>query len=369
MKSPLVDRFLKSAWAYPVALFCLTRVALMLISAGALTLEPWLERPGGAVELHSTLWLDGFCRWDCGHFINLARDGYSVPEHANFFPLLPLLIRALGFIGIPHFIGILLITNLAALAAAIVVYRVFCKVASAESARWALAVLVAFPFSFFQSSGYPESLMLLFTALAVWFALDGHGARAGVALGIAVLARHISILIGLVLPAIQLQQRGLRGFFKSPLQVLSLGLPFAIGGVYLYWQYKVFGDPLTFWAVRDNWGGIAWWGVREVLTKPEAPPMFRMYLLFALVPTIGVVALFFKREWRVLAAGGAVMMIVFWAVGAAGLGRYSASCWPAYLPLGVALVRWPPLRAPVLGFLGLCQGIIFVLHVHQYPVN
>ena len=97
--------------------------------------------------------------------------------------------------------------------------------------------------------------------------------------------------------------------------------------------------------------------------------MFQMYLMFALLPTAGVVALWFKPEWRVLAAGGAVMMVVFYAVGAAGLGRYSASCWPAYLPLGVALVRWPILRTPTLGFLGLCQGIIFVLEVHQYPVN
>lgn len=365
----MLERFLKSTWAYPVALFVITRIALFVISGGALDLEPWLERQGGAVELHPHLWVDGLCRWDCGHFINLARDGYSVPEHANFFPLLPLLIRALAFVGIPTFIGVLVIPNLAALGAGIVIYRVFCKLTTVEAARWALAALAAFPFSFFQAAGYPESLMMLFTALAVWFALEGHGARAGVALGIAVLARHISILIGLVLPAVQLQQRGFRGFFKSPLQVMSLFLPFVVGGVYLVWQQQVFGDPFTFWTVRSNWGGIAWWGVKEVLSDPSAPPMFRMYLLFALVPTIGVVALTFKPEWRVLAAGGAVMMIVFWVVGAAGLGRYSASCWPAYLPLGVALVRWPALRAPTLGFLGLCQGIIFVLHVHQYPVN
>lgn len=369
MKPPMLERFLKSTWAYPVVLFCVTRVALMVISGGALSLEPWLERPGGAVELHPYLWIDGLCRWDCGHFIILARDGYSTPDHANFFPLLPLLIRAFAFVGVPYFIGVLLVPNLAALAAGVVIYRVFCKLASPESARWGLAVLAAFPFSFFHAAGYPESLMLLFTSLAVWFALEGHAARGGVALGLAVLARHISILIGLVLPAAQLQQRGIRGFFQSPLQVLSLFLPFAVSGIYLLWQWKMYGDPFTFWTVRSNWGGIAWWGVREVLTKPEAPIMFRAYLVFALVPTIGVVALCLKPEWRVLAAGGVVMMFVFWATGAAGLGRYSASCWPAYLPLGVALVRWPPLRAPVMGFLGLCQGIIFVLHVHQYPVN
>lgn len=363
------ERFSSSSWAYPVALFCFTRLALAAISGGALGVEPWLERPGGAVELHAHPWIDGLCRWDCGIFIYLARDGYSTPDHANFFPLLPVLMRALAFLGIPYFIGVLVVPNLAALGAGIVIYRVFCRLASPEAARWALAVLAAFPFSFFHAAGYPESLMLLFTALAVWFALEGHGGRAGVALGVAVLARHISILIGLALPAAQLYRRGLKGFFKSPLQVLSLLLPFAIAGIYLYWQQRTYGDPFTFWNVRANWGGIAWWGAREVLTKPDAPPMFRMYLLFALVPTIGVVGLCLKPQWRVLAVGGAVMMAVFWSVGAAGFGRYSASCWPAYLPLGVALVRWPLLRAPLLGFLGLCQGIIFVLHVHQYPVN
>ena len=369
MKGTLRDRFLASTWAYPVALFCVTRASLMLISGGALGLQPWLERAGGAPELHPHLWIDGLCRWDCGIFIYLARDGYSTPDHANFFPLLPLLMRALAVVGIPYFIGVLVVANVAALLAGVVTYRVFCKLASPEAARWSLAVLAAFPFSFFQAAGYPESLMMLFTALAVWYALEGHGARAGIALGIAVLARHVSILIGLVLPAAQLQQRGFKGFFKSPLQVLSLLLPFAISGVYLLWQQRVYGDPFTFWNVRANWGGIAWWGAREVLSNPEAPPMFRLYLLFALVPTVGVVALWFKPQWRVLAAGGAVMMVVFWAVGAAGLGRYSASCWPAYLPIGVALVRWPMLQTPVLGFLGLCQGVAFVLHVHQYPIN
>ena len=150
------DRFLKSTWAYPVVLFCLTRAALMLISSGALNLEPWLERPGGAAELHPYFWIDGFCRWDCGHFIILAREGYSTQDHANFFPLLPLLIRALAWVGVPYFIGVLLVPNLAALGAAILIYRIFCQLGSPASARWGLAVLMAFPFSFFSRPGTPS---------------------------------------------------------------------------------------------------------------------------------------------------------------------------------------------------------------------
>lgn len=86
------------------------------------------------------------------------------------------------------------------------------------------------------------------------------------------------------------------------------------------------------------------------------------------MPSLGALALLLRRRWAELASFAVFMMAVLWVMGVAGLGRYTASCWPAYLPLGVALARWRWLRLRlVLGF-SMGQEIFFNLFVHQYPI-
>jgi len=50
------------------------------------------------------------------------------------------------------------------------------------------------------------------------------------------------------------------------------------------------------------------------------------------------------------------------------MGRYSSSCWPAFLPLGVWLSKRLELQAPVLAGLGMFQGLFLYLFVHQFPI-
>lgn len=347
-------------------LFGLHRGALMLVSFFALMIDPVLERPGGMVPLHAYPALDGFCRWDCGCFAHVSELGYDAPIHTNFWPLFPLAGRALTLIGIPLHFGYLLISNFAGLVAWLFIYRVFLLLEGEARARWALVVYAAFPFSFFQASAYPESLMIAFTALALFFALRGAALGAGVSLGLGILARHLAVLAGPALLIAQLRERGLKGLLRSP-RVLTLALPLLIAGLYPLWQWKVFGDPLTFWKARDQWGDQAWSGLK-ILFKADTPPQFDGYAYFAVFPTLGALALCTRKRWAELAGFALFMMVVLWSVGAAGLGRYAASCWPAYLPLGIALERWPALRLPLLMGFGLGQGIFFNLFVHQYPI-
>ena len=63
------------------------------------------------------------------------------------------------------------------------------------------------------------------------------------------------------------------------------------------------------------------------------------------------------------------MMALFLAVGACGLGRYSASCWPAFLPRGVRLRRRPPLQAPIVIALALLQGLFLHLFAPGYNIQ
>ena len=81
----------------------------------------------------------------------------------------------------------------------------------------------------------------------------------------------------------------------------------------------------------------------QVLTNQDAGPyagdvpVWRSYLPFALLPTVGALALLRKPQWWELAAFALILVIVNGAVGIVALGRYMAACWPAFLPLGV----WP----------------------------
>jgi hypothetical protein len=63
-----------------------------------------------------------------------------------------------------------------------------------------------------------------------------------------------------------------------------------------------------------------------------------------------------------------VLTTLIWSVGRWGLGRYSASCWPAFLGLGLMAQKHPTLGAFLLAGFGAFQGVFFFLFMHQWPV-
>jgi hypothetical protein len=91
-------------------------------------------------------------------------------------------------------------------------------------------------------------------------------------------------------------------------------------------------------------------------------------LPFALIPTVGAIALVSRKQWTDLAAFALSLLLVVWVVGLLGLGRYAASCWPAFLPLGVWLAKRPSWQGPIVGMLAVFQGLFFYLFVRQFPI-
>ncbi|HSH83108.1 MAG TPA: mannosyltransferase family protein [Herpetosiphonaceae bacterium] len=370
-------------WAlFPVVVFLCTRAALFAFSYVALTLTPdllneyvtlTLTELGSREFLRPYPMLEGLYRWDSHWFSQIAERGYWEPLTTNFFPLLPLLARATNALtGLNVRFALLLVANVASFAAYLLVYRVYLHLAGEAAARWALLLLASYPFAFFQAAAYPESLMLLCSALAVWLALRGHHIWAGVALGFGVLARHITMFTGATLLAAQLRERGAtpRRFLLSP-ALVGLIIPWLSLGGYCLYQYYAFGDPLAFYHARSDplWGERAWWGLRELLTTTDRDIqvyVMRSYIPFALLPTLGALLLLRQRAWHEVAAFAIVFMGVMWMIGIWGLGRYTASCWPAFLALGVWLERRPLLQGPTIAVLALFQGLYFYLFTHQF---
>ncbi len=358
-------------WAlFPVATFLFTRVAILATTSWSLRMDPRLHFEGPPLlEVPS---LGGLCRWDCLYYTNIALGGYRELFWTNFFPLFPLLGKGLSLLtGLSVPFSLVVLANLAGLGALLAVYRVFLDTEGEEAARAGLALFAAFPFAFFQAAGYPESLMVLTSALAVWLALRGRHLSAGAVLGLGVLSRHLTLVAGLSLLAAQVKERGLhpRRFLLHP-AFLGLVLPFAFASLYMLYLRLTVGEAFAWWTHRaEGWGELAWFGLGDLARGTSLPLEVYLYVLFSLVPGVGAVLLLREPRWRVLAAFAVGLMLTLWTVGLAGLGRYSASCWPAFLPLGVWLARRPWLLLPAVCAGAILQGVFLSLYAHWYNIN
>jgi hypothetical protein len=92
-------------------------------------------------------------------------------------------------------------------------------------------------------------------------------------------------------------------------------------------------------------------------------------MAIGLIIWAGSLALATKKRWIELACGALPSILIFYSSGAAtGLGRYTASVWPAFLPLGVWLAKRPALQMPVITCFAMMQGLLFFLFSHQWRV-
>ncbi|HYH96386.1 hypothetical protein [Hyalangium sp.] len=356
--------------AFPVATFLFTRTAILAFASWSLRMDPRLHFEGP--PLLDVPSLGGLCRWDCLYYTHIALEGYREPFWTNFFPLFPLLGKGLSLLtGLSLPFALVLLANLAGLGALLAVYRVFLETEGEDVARAGLILFAAFPFAFFQAAGYPESLMVLTSALAVLLALRGRHLAAGAVLGLGVLARHLTIVAGLSLLAAQVRERGLHPRrFLLHRDFLGLVLPFGFAALYMVYLHATRGEAFAWWTHRkEGWGELAWFGLGDLARGSGLPLEVYLYVLLSLVPAAGSVLLLREPRWRVLGAFAAGLMITLWTVGLAGLGRYSASCWPAFLPLGVWLARRPTLLLPSVCASALLQGLFLYLFAHWYNVN
>jgi len=366
------------AWTFPLALFVITRLAFLACSYMGLMLTAHFFDGSSRclMSLRPHPALQSFCCWDCGWFNRAATEGFRTVQSAQVFPLLPILAWLLKTVlRIPQEFGLIVIANLASLASYFVLFRLFLRLEAEGAARWGLTAFTAFPFHFFQAVGYSESLMVLTSALAVLLALEGRHLWAGLVLGFGVLARHVTLFAGAALLLAQIRERGVnpKRFFLSR-DLAGLVLPFLFLGAWVVYLFALFH---TWTAIHDArvaswWGhvGRAYWGILDVLQQVpyDRHPEYFFYVVFALIPLSGTVALFFRRRWAELAWSAAVLLFVCFSSGGASLGRYTGSCWPAFLPIGVWLERRPLLAPILLGALMLVQGLFFFLHGHGFEI-
>ena len=301
---------------------------------------PALTHPLGG--LGDTL-LSPLARWDAVWYLGIADSGYGDADSPRvaFFPLYPLLVRAVGELGGGSRAALLVASYVVALAALLAALHLLHRLVALELgcrvARSTLLLVCAFPASLFLGAPYSESLFLLASVGAVYAARKGAWAWAGVAAAAASGTRSAGVL--LLVPLVILYLYGPREDRRrerpSHLRAGWLGslrpaygirrdaawLVLAPAGLVAYGVYlgAAHGDALAFSSVQEFWsrefagplGGAwdglvaAWAGARQLLSGSRetvyfaaaAGDPFRVaahnlvlfgFLLFGLAATAGV---------------------------------------------------------------------------------
>jgi hypothetical protein len=233
-------------WLTLLALALLVKVALI-----ALTLIAFGADPDPLTALG-----DAWDKWDARHYVYLATHGYAAAGDARnliaFFPLYPALISAVSAVGLPARTAALLISNVAGVVAAILLYEV-ARVDGHERAAWrAAAFFTVFPTAYFLLVGYTEAL---FCALAFGSVLAARHQRwlwSGMLGGLAAAARLSGLAL---LPLLVIELVSARRALRSLVELIVPPFLVALGFfTYLLTNLFVLGDPLAFVTVqREHW--------------------------------------------------------------------------------------------------------------------
>ena len=210
-------------------------------------------------------------RWDAQHYLYLATNGYSATGDARnliaFFPLYPALISAIAATGLPARTAALLISNVAGVAAAILLYEVAREDLREQAAFRAAAFFVVFPTAFFLLVGYTEAL---FCALAFGAVLATRRKRwlfAGMLGGLAAAARLTGLAL---LPFLVIELFYARHLLRAAWQAVVAPVLIVLGFLtYLATNLVVLGDAFAFIAVqRQHWShslSAPWVGFTEAI--------------------------------------------------------------------------------------------------------
>ena len=344
----LRDRPERRALGEALAYFLVTRLALSIVAAAAVRFLPVGVQAGTEAYLGRSLSLGAWLRWDAWWFLSVVERGYSFDlqgkSNVAFFPLLPLMIKALTRItGNPVVAGFV-VANVATLVGVVALWwwvRVEAGQAAADRAvRW----LAVYPFSFFLHTIYSEPLFFCLVTLSFLAVRRERWLAAGLWGGLAAATRPLGVLL---LPAVAAQTWHVRRTGRDPgwAGLLGLGLIAAGPGIYMLYLGLTFGDPFAFWKAHARGWGIGttwdfspyWKGLRLLLPLPRIESYHQLLSVLSLVlPLVfGVLVIVaFRRLGLAAGAYSAAVVCVAVLLAPESIGRELLAVIPAFAAVG-----------------------------------
>ncbi len=244
--------------AVRLGLFAVALVAPGLFTPLAPAAVPgWPTPPFPDPGLHNAV--TAWERFDVLWFMRIAESGYAVGDgSAAFFPLFPLVSRAVGLlIGGPYGGGFVA-ANAALLGALVVLYFLTSSERSEEVARTTVLLTCLFPTSFFLFMPYSESLFLLLVVTSFWAARRDRWWLAGVMGLLAATTRSLGVVLApaLAVEALLRPREDRRALLpRLAASILPVvGLLLYLG----YWQVRA-DDWLAPLNQQANWQRVSAW--------------------------------------------------------------------------------------------------------------
>ncbi|MBU2662129.1 hypothetical protein KOI35_01280 [Actinoplanes bogorensis] len=354
-----------------VGIFALTRVAQLIILA-------WLD----AADDDPVGVRDRLLVWDAGWFLRVAVNGYPhgytfdaagrmEGNELAFFPVYPMLIRLVSFLGIPASTAALVVSWLAAIGAAVALHLLGTSLYGKRTG-WALvAICCTAPVSIVFSMAYSEGIFLALVAgmlvaahRRVWWA-------AGLLGVLAALTRPTGAAAAVALAvAALLAVRESREKMWQPLTAAAV----ALAGVplFLLWVGWRVGDPTAWFRIQAaGWGTAFDFGSSTLTflgstlsTGDGWVPISVAFILLAALAAAGVALA--QRPWLPLAVYGVIAMVLVY--GQAGfyhskprlLVPVLLTLLPAAIAAGRARPRVAALAITAWGAFGLWYGAYLV---------
>jgi hypothetical protein len=337
----------------------------------------------------STKLAETFAAWDSGWYFDIAQRGYywsqSGQSSLAFFPLYPMLMRALAspFGGSDRALwtaGIVL--SCACLLGGLTVLHRLTETTlrDREAARRTVLYVAVFPFAYFFTQVYTESLFLLTSVSAVAAAVASRWGWAGVLGALAALTRPNGVLVALPLLLLALAGRPRLAEIArraAAVALVPLGLAAFCG-----FAWRLSGDPLAWLHAQARWGyavgnrpwvelmrlldGLERHGVYGYLFSDPLAPYYLVHGLVALA-FVALTPAVFTRLGPALGAYVAVSLYVPLTGNALeGIGRYAATLFPVFMLLGT--IRSRRVQEAILIGSALVLSLLASLFAGFYPI-
>lgn len=194
-------------------------------------------------------------RWDSNHYTAIVENGYQA-NNAAFFPLYPVLVKAVTSLGISTSFSLLMVSWLFAILASIVLFywvRFELRERKVKISPWVTLGLVAvFPTSLFLATGYTESLFLFLVVSALYAYRTKHYLLAGVFVALSTATRvpggalAVFFLVDYLLAKRWSDWKKLVPVVMAPLGLIA----------YMIFLWHAFGNPFQFIEAQHDWGRL-----------------------------------------------------------------------------------------------------------------
>ncbi|HSD82870.1 MAG TPA: mannosyltransferase family protein [Anaerolineae bacterium] len=307
------------------------------------TAYAWTAQPSSFFPVQWHDFAEIHARWDSGFYQWIAHDGY-VADNAAFFPLYPALIRAVSFSGRlwgqlePDRVGLIpaafIVSNVAALGAALALYKLARLDLSEAEAQRGLFYFLIFPTAFFLTTNYTESLFILWAVLSFYFARQGRWLQAGLVGALAMLTRATAVALAVGLMAEWWTQRHTSRW--RGLWLLLIPLAFALFVWYLQGQglsffeaqLRLFGrSPINLGAL---WPNLDW---AHVQVDAMAQANLELDLGIGVLVLIGSLLVARRWRWSYGLYGVLCIMLPLISGSTISLNRYALAAFPVPLML------------------------------------